>query len=55
MIRPGMCRVCGCTENRPCSIPAGKASQTCGWVPNSDRTLCDNPDCVAKDEEAARS
>jgi hypothetical protein len=41
---PGKCRVCGCTDARPCLI--GDA-QTCSWF-DKDHTLCDNLDCIAE-------
>lgn len=50
----GRCRVCGCTETTACSYrPVDNRAMTipCAWVGGSDKTLCDNPECV----EAARS
>jgi hypothetical protein len=43
VLTPGKCRVCGCTDARPCLI--GDA-QTCSWF-DKDHTLCDNLDCIA--------
>ncbi len=40
---PGRCRVCGCTENTPCSLGAGFL---CWWV-DADHTLCSAPACLA--------
>ena len=51
--RPGICRVCGCTADRPC---VGRSVNpetseieevTCSWF-DVDRTLCTNPRCIAQ-------
>jgi ParB family chromosome partitioning protein len=39
----GTCRVCGCTEDRACE-------EACSWA-DETKTLCDNPDCLAKVKE----
>ncbi|CAN5574905.1 hypothetical protein BH10PSE14_BH10PSE14_06470 [soil metagenome] len=41
----GACRICGCTEDRACE-------GSCSWT-DKTRTLCNNPDCVAKAAEPA--
>jgi hypothetical protein len=49
-LRTGICRVCGCTENRACIFDAGPGSSeeasACWWV-NAAKTLCSNPQCLA--------
>lgn len=39
----GKCRICGCTQERPClddnNVP-------CSWI-DREHTLCDNLDCIA--------
>ena len=49
--KAGTCRVCGCTDEKPCRmlpdpIPiAGQNLTTCAWADGS-RTLCTNPKCL---------
>ncbi len=50
-IQSGVCRVCGCREEYPCTIVLGEENGeeltgSCWWV-NSARTLCSNPNCLA--------
>ena len=45
--RPGVCRVCGCTELKAC----GLGLETCSWG-NKERTLCSNPACLEAVEKA---
>lgn len=40
---PGVCRVCGCTEDNACM---NAFDTPCSWV-DETRTLCSNVDCVA--------
>lgn len=47
-IRAGICRHCGCTEERACRLYPG---EPCNWIDNT-RTVCSNPSCVKA--EAAR-
>jgi hypothetical protein len=53
----GVCRYCGCTEDRPCRYlphpenpPGGQPVLTCKWADKS-QTLCTNPACLAKAKE----
>ena len=39
----GRCRVCGCSNDRPCELEDG---MPCAWV-DLEKTLCCNPRCVA--------
>jgi len=53
-LKPGQCRVCGCTERNPCAIEfidddGEAAAVACQWV-NAERTLCSNPNCLAEVE-----
>lgn len=41
MRTPGVCWVCGCTDDRACQ-PNG-----CAWA-NEEHTLCDSPGCVSQ-------
>lgn len=50
-IEPGVCRICGCTEDNACVIPSprfGERSRVCGWADDA-HTLCDAPACLAAD------
>jgi len=38
----GVCRFCGCTTRRACSLPSG---ETCAWI-DQEETLCSG--CVAR-------
>jgi len=40
-MKPGICRVCGCTENSACVHEWGP----CWWYDHT-RTLCASPECV---------
>jgi hypothetical protein len=46
---PGKCRICGCSELRPClfKIEPGHPLVACAWI-DEERTLCSNPRCVAE-------
>lgn len=49
-LKPGQCRVCGCTERNPCALEfidedGETAAIACTWV-DPARTLCSNPDCL---------
>ena len=44
VLQPGKCRICGCTEERPC---ADENNNPCAWV-DLAHTLCDNLDCIAR-------
>jgi hypothetical protein len=45
-IKPGRCRVCGCTEDHPClSTEDGVRVVACAWL-DTGRTLCSNVACV---------
>jgi hypothetical protein len=51
---PGRCRICGCTDEKPCrmlpnpDMPiAGQTLVNCEWADHS-RTLCTNPHCLRK-------
>ena len=52
----GVCRVCGCTDAKPCQLlpystsPAKQPVLTCSWT-DQTKTLCTNPDCL----EAAKA
>jgi hypothetical protein len=41
VLRSGICRVCGCTEEKPCILE----DRTCWWVDKA-HTLCSNPECI---------
>jgi hypothetical protein len=43
IVEPEKCRVCGCTELKPCDLGDG---DLCAWV-DFDHSLCSNPQCVA--------
>jgi hypothetical protein len=50
----GVCRICGCTELKPCQmVPnpdaplAGQPKVTCAWA-DKTQTLCTNPRCLEK-------
>lgn len=44
----GVCFICGCTENDPCIIPGPmRRLIPCSWA-NEERTLCNNPECLAE-------
>ncbi len=47
--RPGVCRVCGCTERNPCVIQVigGIGTEICSWF-DAQRTLCTNPQCIGR-------
>jgi hypothetical protein len=45
VIIPGTCRICGCTEDKPCID--GENGLPCCWV-DAGRTLCDNLQCIAR-------
>jgi hypothetical protein len=54
LFEPGTCRICGCTDLKPCRmLPdperpiAGQNLMNCAWVDKS-RTLCTNPACLRK-------
>lgn len=51
-VKAGQCRVCGCTERKPCALEfvdedGEAAAVACTWV-NAARTLCSNPNCLAE-------
>ena len=53
----GVCRYCGCTEDKPCrylphpeNAPGGQPVLTCKWADKS-QTLCTNPACLARAKE----
>jgi hypothetical protein len=43
-LRAGVCRFCGCTENRACHDPE---TETCYWV-DGRRTMCSACTCPSK-------
>jgi hypothetical protein len=45
---PGKCRVCGCSELRPCLYQEqqGEPLIACSWI-DLERTLCSNFRCIA--------
>ena len=44
----GVCFVCGCTQFDPCMIPAPCGRMMpCSWA-NEEKTLCNNPECLAE-------
>jgi hypothetical protein len=44
----GVCRVCGCTETKPCHVYQGNDCWGgCAWI-DRDRTLCSNILCIAR-------
>ena len=52
----GKCRICGCTDEKPCrmvpdpDVPiAGQAIVSCAWADES-RTLCTNRKCLRQAE-----
>lgn len=48
VLRPGVCRVCGCTETTPCTVPVDDGETgPCSWV-DAAATLCTNPRCLAE-------
>jgi ParB/RepB/Spo0J family partition protein len=53
--KKGTCRFCGCTEKKACkvrTIPGSKQTQPCSWI-DATKTICSNPECVAKAKKAA--
>ena len=44
---PGKCRVCGCTELKPClyQVAQGEPLVTCSWM-DAEKTLCTNLRCI---------
>ena len=44
---PGKCRVCGCTESRPCQRQFEDGPVPCSWL-NAEKTLCSSLACVAE-------
>lgn len=49
-LKSGQCRVCGCTERKPCVLEfvdedGETAAAGCQWV-DPARTLCSNPKCL---------
>ncbi len=47
ILKPGVCRVCGCTEDSPCLLDEGEqGSVPCWWVDRA-HTLCSNTSCLA--------
>ncbi len=46
LMRPKVCRYCGCTEEDACTLPTG---DPCSWY-EATRTVCTNPGCVRKFE-----
>lgn len=48
VLKPGVCRFCGCTETTPCTVPIDEGETgPCSWV-DANATLCTNPNCVAQ-------
>jgi hypothetical protein len=54
MNQPGVCRICGCTENKRCQylprlgVPLGSQPvMTCEWT-DGTKTLRRNPVCLEK-------
>lgn len=48
VLKPGQCRVCGCTETTPCIILVDEGTEgPCGWL-DVEATVCTNPRCVAQ-------
>ena len=45
--RSGVCQICGCTEDQACALEVDGEIFGCWWVDKA-RTLCSNPDCLAK-------
>lgn len=45
---PGKCRVCGCSQLKPClfRIADGEPLLSCTWI-DFDHTLCSNFRCIA--------
>lgn len=46
---PGKCRVCGCSELKPClfQFRPGEPLMACSWI-DAGRTLCSNLQCIAQ-------
>lgn len=42
-VKPGTCRICGCTEDRGCRVEG--IAGACSWQ-NEEHTLCTNPACL---------
>ena len=53
-VQRGVCRICGCTETKPCLLQLiwGGALIACSWN-NAARTLCTNPKCIRKARRSA--
>jgi hypothetical protein len=47
LLTPGRCRVCGCTELKPCQIRTDDAGFCPCWWVDKAHTLCSNPRCIA--------
>lgn len=47
--KQGVCRICGCTENKACVLEDTEADGilTCLWA-DGTKTLCTNPKCLAE-------
>jgi hypothetical protein len=44
---PGVCRYCGCQEERPCGVlQVNGLAATCGWI-NEERTVCSSLTCLS--------
>lgn len=45
---PGKCRVCGCSELKPClfQLAQGQPLVACSWI-DPGKTLCSNFRCIA--------
>ncbi len=48
----GTCRICGCTEGKPCNNL--RTGRVCGWADRT-LTLCDNPQCLVAAEETKKT
>jgi hypothetical protein len=44
----GVCRVCGCTEEKPCWLEWNDIdpAEPCAWL-DPGHTICTNPACIA--------
>lgn len=54
VLKPGVCRFCGCTETTACEVQVDVDEATgtpimepCGWA-DKEGTLCSNPQCLAQ-------
>lgn len=48
VLASGKCRICGCTQTTPCTVPIDEDELGSCWWMDAGKTLCSNPHCVAE-------